>query len=42
VYFAQLNPKSSELADDELSNVAGGASFKVTDDYEPPVGGCNS
>ena len=24
-YFAQLNPKSGELSDDDLDNVAGGA-----------------
>ena len=33
-YFAQLNPKSGELDDDDLDNVAGGASScKTSDDY---------
>jgi len=26
-YYTQLNPKSGELADDELNNVAGGGGF---------------
>ena len=33
-YFAQLNPKSGELDDDDLDNVAGGASgCRTSDDY---------
>ena len=28
-YFAQLNPKSGELSDDDLDNVAGGACATV-------------
>jgi hypothetical protein len=30
-YFNQLNPKSGELSDDELENVAGGACEKYED-----------
>ena len=30
-YFAQLNPKSGELDDDDLDNVAGGACEKALD-----------
>ena len=30
-FFAQLNPKSGELNDDDLDNVAGGACQNVTD-----------
>jgi len=46
-YFEQLTPKSGELADEELDNVAGGAGYVVSDDRIPydgytPVGGCNS
>ena len=33
-YFAQLNPQSGELSDDDLDNVAGGASrCRTSDDY---------
>ena len=33
-YFAQLNPKSGELSDDDLDNVAGGASgCRTSNDY---------
>ena len=28
-YYTQFNPKSGELADDELDNVAGGVWFKI-------------
>ena len=35
-YFAQLNPKSGELDDDDLDNVAGGA---CESDYESPLNG---
>lgn len=31
-YFDQLNPKSGELCDDELDNVAGGCSDDKTDE----------
>ena len=42
-YFAKLNPKSSEIADDELSNVAGGAGFEsaYADSVIYPAGGCS-
>jgi len=33
-YFAQLHPKSGELADDELDNVAGGALASFYEDRE--------
>ena len=32
-YFAQLNPKSGELDDDDLDNVAGGACSSNSGDY---------
>ena len=35
-YFAQLNPKSGELNDDDLDNVAGGACERV--DESPLIG----
>ena len=35
-YFAQLNPKSGELDDDDLDNVAGGACERV--DESPLIG----
>ncbi len=34
-YFAQLNPKSGELDDDDLDAVAGGASGCSEEDDEP-------
>ena len=34
-YFAQLNPKSNELFDDDLDAVAGGASGCSEEDDEP-------
>ena len=34
-YFAQLNPTSGELSDDDLNNVAGGASGCSEEDDEP-------
>ena len=37
-YFAQLNPKSGELDDDELDAVAGGACADSNDNDNPPVG----
>jgi hypothetical protein len=42
-YYAQLNPKSSEIADDELSNVAGGTGFESAgaDSVIYPAGGCS-
>ena len=37
-YFAQLNPKTGELNDDELDNVAGGKKCGTTyDDWGRPV-----
>ena len=41
-YFAQLNPKCGELADDELDNVAGGACAGDTlgDHVQLPGGTC--
>ena len=35
-YLAQLNPKSGELSDDELDNVAGGACSSNPADYAHP------
>ena len=35
-YFAQLNPKSGEIDDDDLDNVAGGA-CKSSDSYGDPA-----
>ena len=37
-YFAQLNPKSGELDDDDLDNVAGGACADSNDNDNPAVG----
>ena len=37
-YFAQLNPKSGELDDDELDAVAGGACADSNDNDNPVVG----
>ena len=37
-YFAQLNPKSGELDDDELDAVAGGACADSNDNDTPAVG----
>ena len=37
-YFAQLNPKSGELDDDELDAVAGGACADSNDNDNPAVG----
>ena len=34
-YFAQLTPTSGELSDDDLNNVAGGASGCSEEDDEP-------
>ena len=39
-YFAQLGPKSGELDDDELDNVAGGACSKSSDGPNCP--NCNT
>ena len=50
-YFAQLNPKSGELSDDDLDNVAGGAcgsgvkvgdSVRVTSGETCPICGGNT
>ncbi len=41
-YFAQLNPKTGELADDELDNVAGGRKCgTIYKDHRPVVTGIN-
>ena len=37
-YFAQLNPKSGELDDDDLDAVAGGACADSNDNDNPAVG----
>ena len=37
-YFAQLNPKSGELDDDDLDAVAGGACADSNDNDNPSVG----
>jgi len=37
-YFAQLNPKSGELDDDDLDAVAGGACADSNDNANPAVG----
>ena len=37
-YFAQLNPKSGELDDDDLDTVAGGACADSNDNDNPAVG----
>ena len=37
-YFAQLNPKSGELGDDDLDAVAGGACADSNDNDNPAVG----
>jgi len=37
-YFAQLNPKSGELSDDELDAVAGGGCADSNDNDNPAVG----
>lgn len=34
VYFAQLNPQSGELADEELDNVAGGGCASLSSCYD--------
>ena len=41
IYFAQLNPKSGELDDDELDNVAGGA-CKSSDSDRRACPNCNT
>lgn len=44
-YFAQLNPKTVEFSDEELSNVAGGAGFssgsRGNDTMPISGGGCS-